>query len=89
MRSFEVPGVGGIGLFPMTPDHNFYFENGTEIFLYNDMESCKRNAKAILKMSEPEAGEVRLAARKKSMDAGYSYKGRALQVLQELQKLIS
>ena len=28
MRSIEVPAVGGIGLFPDTPDHERFFEKG-------------------------------------------------------------
>jgi len=34
MRTFEVPGVGGIQVAPFTKEHNLFFEEGKEIFLY-------------------------------------------------------
>ena len=86
MRSFEVPGVGGIGLFPRTPDHAGYFKENKELFLYGDLAECKEKAAAILKMNPTKAAGIRLAARRKSIEAGYSYQDRALQVLAELKK---
>lgn len=86
MRSFEVPGVGGIGLFPRTQDHASYFIENKELFLYGSVVECKEKAAAILKMNPTEAGGIRLAARQKSIEAGYSYRDRALQMLAELKK---
>lgn len=87
MRSFEVPGVGGIGLFPYTNDHARYFETGKEIFLYKDLTECIKLSKLLLNMSDEEALKVRSAARLKSLQAGYSYRNRALLALQEIKKL--
>jgi spore maturation protein CgeB len=88
MRSFEVPGIGGIGLFPKTRDHATYFENGKEIFLYSDIEECVKQGKALLSLNSDDANKIRLSARLKSLHAGYSYRDRAHQVLQELKQLI-
>jgi hypothetical protein len=39
-------------------------------------------------MSDEEALKIRLAARLKSLQAGYSYRNRALLALQEIKKLM-
>ncbi|HUB60027.1 MAG TPA: glycosyltransferase [Puia sp.] len=87
MRTFEVPGVGGIGLFPRTPDHEAFFEAGKEVFLYRDMLECKQTAAGLLNMTPGEAMAVRRAARCRSIGSGYTYRDRALQALAEMQKL--
>jgi spore maturation protein CgeB len=89
MRSFEIPGVGAIGLFPRTTDHSLFFEEQREIYLYQDILECKKYAAIILQMTEEEAGRMRLAAREKSLRAGYTYRDRALQALREMEKLIA
>jgi spore maturation protein CgeB len=88
MRSFELPGVGGIGLFPYTIDHAHYFDAGKEIFLYKDLNECISLSKLLLNMSDEEALKIRLAARLKSLQAGYSYRNRALLALKEIKKLM-
>ncbi|HLI94308.1 MAG TPA: glycosyltransferase [Puia sp.] len=89
MRTFEIPGVGGIGLFPRTPDHEAFFEAGKEVFLYDDMAGCKQQAAVLLKMTQGEAAEIRRAARRRSVGSGYSYQDRALQALTEMKKLLA
>jgi spore maturation protein CgeB len=88
MRSFELPGVGGIGLFPYTVDHAHYFVADKEVFLYKDLSECISLSKIVLNMSDEEALKIRSAARLKSLQAGYSYRNRALLVLQEIKKLM-
>ena len=88
MRSFEVPGAGAIGLFPYTPDHAQFFVEQKEVFLYKNMEECRRYAGLLLNMTQEDADRIRIAARKKSLEEGYAYSDRALQVLQEMKKLI-
>ena len=85
MRSFEVPGVGGIQLAPATEDHSEYFEPGKEIFLFNNIEDCIKQLKKILTLSKDEAANIRMAARDRSIASGYQYKDRALQALQLIQ----
>lgn len=87
MRSFEIPGVGGIGLFPRTPDHRHYFTEQAEVFLFDDPDECKKQASRLLHMSKAEAEKIRLAARAKSLDAGYTYHDRARQALLEMETL--
>lgn len=87
MRTFEVPGAGGIGLFPRTPDHAAFFEEGKEVFLYGDILECKEKVAYLLKRTPGEAAEIRLAARRRSISSGYTYRDRALQALAEMKKL--
>ncbi|MEJ7676458.1 MAG: glycosyltransferase [Segetibacter sp.] len=87
MRSFEVPGVGGIMVAPNTIEHNLYFENQKEIFLYNSVIDCSKTIRELLSFSSTEADSIRQNARTRSIASGYTYKDRAKQLLIELQKL--
>jgi spore maturation protein CgeB len=87
MRSFEVPGVGGVELAPATLDHQTYFEPGKEIFLYTGIKDCIDQVKKILSFSEDEINGIRKQARQRSIQAGYTYKDRSKQVLQQIKKL--
>jgi len=88
MRTFEVPGVGGILLGPDNPDHRSFFEAGKEIFLYKDIEDCIVQLRKILAMPVEEANEVRRVARKRSLESGYTYKERTQQVYDILKTLM-
>lgn len=87
MRSFEVPGVGGIMVAPETTEHQLYFENRREIFLYTSGANCARTIRELLSLSFTEANEIRQNARSRSVLSNYSYKDRAKQLLTELQGL--
>lgn len=87
MRTFEVPAVGGIMLAPDTPEHRDFFVDGKEIFLFKDLNDCVQRTNDILNLSPASAKEVRIAARTKSIQAGYSYKDRAISALHELSKI--
>ena len=87
MRSFEVPGVGGIELAPFTIDHATYFEPGKEIFLYKNEDDCIAQIEKIIALPEVTANAIRDNARKRSVESGYSYKHRAGQALAFIKKL--
>jgi spore maturation protein CgeB len=87
MRTFEVAGIGGIGLFPATTDHKEFFEKNAEIFLYENTDDCIAQAKHILQLSSSEALALRQRIRQRSLQSGYSYKDRTLQLLQLMKQL--
>lgn len=87
MRSFEVPGVGGIQLAPTTVDHQMYFESEKEIFLYTGVDECVDQIKKILALSETAANNIRERARYRSLQSGYTYKDRSIQAIQQIWKL--
>lgn len=87
MRTFEVAGIGGIGLFPATADHKKFFERDAEIFLYDDTNDCIAQAKHILQLPYTEANAIRQRVRERCLKSGYSYKDRTLYLLKLIQQL--
>lgn len=67
MRSFDIPGVGGIMLAPYTADHANYFVNQEEVFLFRNSEECLTNIKFLLSLSVEERRKIRNSARIKSV----------------------
>lgn len=64
MRSFDIPGSGGIMLAPLTNDHQFYFHEDVEIFLFDSLDIAFDKAEQVLKLSF----EERLIIRKKARE---------------------
>ncbi len=89
MRSFEVPAVGGIMLAPDTAEHRLFFEAGKEVFLFESSEDCAMYAEKLLHLPKAEADEIRLNARKRSLESGYSYQELAGKALGEIRKQVS
>jgi spore maturation protein CgeB len=87
MRTFEIPGIGGIQLAPDTDEHRLFFEPNKEIFLYNSFLDCVSKINYILELTEHEANEIRKAAHKTSIDKKYSYAERAKKVFSVLENL--
>ena len=85
MRSFEIPGVGGIMLAPATTEHRLFFTSGEEVFLFEDLRDCIRLANAILQMDKAWTDKVRQQARQRSQADGYSYRDRARMAFGHLQ----
>jgi len=88
MRTFEVPGIGGIMLAPDTVEHRLFFEDRKEVFLFKDFESAVRLIKEILTLPVERALQIRRAARQRSVTSGYRYADRAGLVLGELNALL-
>ena len=88
MRTFEVPGIGGIMVAPDTIEHRMFFETDQEVFLFRDVEECVTKVKWLLQLSKQEADEIRKRARERSLRSGYSYQVRSQQVVTELNNLM-
>ena len=86
MRTFEVPGIGGIQLAPDTPEHRRFFRPGQEIFLFGNMNECYDKIKMLLDLPAAEASALRDAARAFSIASGYTYKDRARTVLDSIRE---
>lgn len=86
MRSFEVPGIGGIMLAPRTTEHLNFFEEGTEAFFYGDNEEAFTKIKYLLSLQKSHADEIRHAAISKSISSKYDYKSRAEFVVKVLKE---
>jgi spore maturation protein CgeB len=87
MRTFEVPGMGGLQLAPNTTEHNLFFEDNKEIFLYKNIDECVEKTNYLLSLSTEQANECRTFARQAAIDKKHSYKDRAFQVFNALKAL--
>ena len=87
MRTFEVPGIGGIQLAPDTKEHRLFFEADKEIFLYNTVEECVTKINYLLSLTNEQARQYRTYAREACIKNKHSYKDRAQQVMELLKKL--
>jgi hypothetical protein len=84
MRSFDIPGSGGIMLAPMTRDHSLFFTNGKEVFLFHSIENAFSIAKYILSLSFEERSIIRNAARICSIEK-HQYEARIKKIIQYLE----
>lgn len=89
MRTFEVPGIGGILLAPATKEHYLFFEDSREAFFYSDLKDAVAKAEFLLNLSKDKAYSIRMAAKERSFSAGYSYEDRAKCVYETLSNLIN
>jgi spore maturation protein CgeB len=87
MRSFEIPGVGGIMLAPDTTEHRLFFTNNEEVFLFTDTGDCAVRIKELISLSAEQAGLIRTKARTRSLNSGYTYKHRTQEALQVLEQV--
>ena len=83
MRSFDVPGAGGIMLAPRTPDHQTYFTESYEVFLFSNVDEALQQIQFILNLSFSERRKIRKAARLKAIEH-HTYTRRTLQLVQYL-----
>ena len=87
MRTFEVPGIGGLQVAPYTREHNIFFEDGKEIFLYKNEDDCVTTINYLLNLTTIEANQLRKFAKEAAINKKHSYKDRAIQVLETLKTL--
>jgi spore maturation protein CgeB len=81
MRTFDVPGCGGIGLMPWTSDHIAFFNQRKEVLLYRNLPEAIDLAGELLKLDFSEAQEIRRAARLKALSLKSDYKDRAREII--------
>ncbi len=84
MRTFEVPAVGGIQLADDTDEHRQFFEADKEIFLFKTPAECAEKIKFLLNLSPQQRQVIRQVARKRSVQADYTYQNRAKILLEGL-----
>ena len=88
MRSFEAAGVGAIQLAPATEDHQLYFKDNEEIFLFKDLQSCVKQIAKIKNLPLEKANCIRKNVRGRSLADGYNYEKRSEKALLFLKMLI-
>ncbi len=85
MRTFDIPGSGGIMLAPRTLDHCEYFCDGEEVFLFESLESAVNVARKILEMSFEARLIIRRNARRRALE-NYTYSHRINQMMKIIEK---
>ena len=80
MRTFEIPAIGGIELAPNTPEHRLFFNEGKEIFLYQNEQECVSKICQLLELSFDQASKIRENARNKCVSSKYSYYWRSKEI---------
>jgi spore maturation protein CgeB len=83
MRSFDILGAGGIMLAPRTPDHQTYFTEFSEVFLFSDLNEALQHIQFILHLSFSERIKIRQAARLKAVKY-HTYSHRVKKLIQYL-----
>ena len=83
MRSFDVPGAGGIMLAPRTSDHEASFTESSEVFLFSDLNGALQHIQFILNLSFSERNKIRHAARLKALEY-HTYSHRVMQLIEYL-----
>jgi spore maturation protein CgeB len=84
MRTFEVPGYGGVLIAERTSEQMEYFEENNEAIFFSSAEELGDKMEFLA--THPDTAEsIKQAAYQKSISAGYSYDHRSSQLLQCLQ----
>lgn len=68
MRSFDIPGSGAIMLAPRTSDHQYFFKENTEVFLFDGLPEAVSKARLILNLSFDERMIIRKSARMRALE---------------------
>jgi hypothetical protein len=84
MRSFEIPGIGGIMVAPKTTEHQLYFKDQEDVFLFSNIDECAKIINHLLSLSNPEADAIRKIAATESRKKEYGYADRSTIVKEEL-----
>ena len=72
MRSFDVPGAGGIMLAPRTKDHLKFFSDTPSVFLYDTVQDAAIIVKNLLEKNREEALSLRLSGKKSVAKFAYT-----------------
>ncbi len=86
MRSFEIPGVGGIMLAPKTKDHALYFKDNVEVCLFENIDDCIKKINFLLNCDATKRELIRTNSSNISFK-NYTYQNRVSQLNSALDNL--
>jgi hypothetical protein len=84
-RTFEVPGAGGVLLTEFSDEQSDFFNEGREIFFFRSVSELPDQISSVLALSKDDSIQLRINARKRSEEHGYSYEERAKIVHRQLE----
>jgi spore maturation protein CgeB len=86
MRTFDIPGASSIMLAPRTQDHQSFFEENDEVFLFSDENEAYDKIKHVLSLTFEERQAIRFRARTKALQK-HTYEHRVAAFVQMCKKL--
>jgi spore maturation protein CgeB len=84
MRTFEMPALGCIMLAPYSAEHLAFFKENKEAFFYKNDTDLLTKIEQIQNMSSTQISNIRSNAYNRSIESGYSYEKRAMDVLNKI-----
>lgn len=87
MRTFEVPGYGGVLISQRTNEQEEFFEEDKEIVFFNSPEELKDKL-SYLKKNPFFVSAIKTNARNRSIKSGYSYDKRSQEMIDIIEKFI-
>jgi spore maturation protein CgeB len=87
MRTFEVPGYGGLLLSNRTEEQCAFFEDKKEAFFFDSITEL-RDIIQFLKKNKAVVQKVKMNARERSVKADYSYRKRAMEMIKVIKEHI-
>lgn len=88
MRTFEMPAVGAIMLAPDSVEHRMFFEADQEVIYYSSKEEMILKAQYLLDLPVEKANQIRIQAKNRSIQSGYSYRDRVNTIYQAIKELL-
>jgi spore maturation protein CgeB len=85
MRSFDIPGAGGILIAPRTIDHETFFSEGEEILLFSNIDELIDKVNNFINLSFNDRNKIRQAARVKALKS-HTYSIRTNKLIEFLEK---
>ncbi|MBD0295291.1 MAG: glycosyltransferase [Flavisolibacter sp.] len=85
MRTFEVPGYGGLLISQFTEEQAYFFEPNKEAIYFSSIEELNDKLE-YLKRAPKEVNKIKINALNRSMKCGYSYNDRAKQMSDFIRK---
>lgn len=89
MRTFSAPASGAIMLAPRNKDHEIYFTDRKEVYLFDNVDESIELGHKLLGLTYDEAMEIRQGARRRCFESGYSYSNRATEILLKITEEVS
>jgi hypothetical protein len=88
MRTFEMTGLACVMLAPSSMEHKLLFKPGSEVLLYESIDDMKSKCNEILGWSYKKTLMVRKNVYKRSIESGYTYEARAIEVYKYFEELL-
>lgn len=83
MRTFEVPGYGGVLISQRTDEQTLFFEEDKEAIYFDTVEELQSKIEFLMK-NQDKVKQIKSAAYQRCIKSGYSYNDRSAQLIQIL-----